>query len=140
MNRRMALVWVIGGVLGMCGCQGETETRKPTFSVTGKVLDGSKPLANATVVFHPAGENGEGVIKPRGKTDENGVFRLTTYDANDGAPEGKYQVTIELWATVNSDEGPVNRVGVKYSKPETSGLTADVSKGPNELQPFTLGK
>jgi hypothetical protein len=48
--------------------QFKADGRKPTFSVTGKVLlsDG-KPAEHATVVFHPVGESGSDIVKPRGK-------------------------------------------------------------------------
>ena len=122
------------------GCSKSGEGRQPTFAVTGKVLDGSKPVANATVVFHPVGDAGP---KPHGKTDANGEFKLTTYDGDDGddgAPAGKYKVTVELWATVTADGGPVNKIPAKYARPDSSGFAAVVAAGPTDLQAFTLKK
>lgn len=141
-NRR--LVWV-GATLGlsfallgtMAGCSKSGEARKPTFAVIGKVLDGTKPVANATVVFHPVGD---AALKPRGKTDANGEFKLTTYDGDDGAPAGQYQVTVELWATVSADGGPVNKIPAKYARPDSSGFRAEVTAGPTHLEPFALKK
>lgn len=129
---------ILSFALMATGCSRSGEARRPTFPVTGKILDGAKPIANATVVLHPIG--GEGAPKPRGKTDENGNFTLTTYDGNDGAPAGKYQVTVELWATVSADGGPVNRIPARYARPETSGFTAEIGQGPTELTPFTIKK
>jgi hypothetical protein len=124
-------------VVAATGCSKSEPDRKPTFAITGKVLDGTKPIANATVVFHPVGESG---VKPRGKTDANGDFVLTTYDGGDGAPAGSYRVTIELWATVSADGGPVNRIPAKYARQESSGFTAEVTAAPTTLQPFVLKK
>jgi hypothetical protein len=133
--RRIATVAVL--LVVVAGCQKAEPARKPTFAVRGQILDGLKPLANATVVFHPE----DGVAeKPRGTTDANGEFSLTTYDLGDGAPAGQYRVTVELWATVSADGGPVNRVPARFAKPETSGFTATVADGPTTLQPFTLKK
>lgn len=126
-------VWTVS----LASCD-QSEARTPTFAVTGRVLDGSKPLANATVVFHPLDGADAVTPRPRGKTDETGTFRLTTYDADDGAPAGQYRVTVEQWATPNPEQGPVNRVPAKYANPAGSGFTADVSTGPNEPKLFTL--
>ncbi len=133
------VLWLVAGGLavGLASC-GQFETRKPTYSVSGRVLDGSKPLAHATVVFHPLDEADATTPRPRGKTDETGTFKLTTYDADDGAPAGKYQVTVEQWATPNPEQGPVNRVPSKFATPAGSGFTADVTNGTNEPKVFTL--
>lgn len=122
---------------GPLGCGKAESDRKPTFAVEGCVLEGTKPVANATVVFHPVGDVG---VKPRGKTDANGVYKLTTYDGDDGAPAGSYRVTVELWATVHADAGPVNRIPAKYARPESSGFAAEVAAGPNTIEPFVLKK
>ena len=87
----------------LCLVRQGRQPRKPTFAVSGKVLDGTKPLANVAVVFHPVGDDGP---KPRGKTDADGAFSLTTYDTADGAPAGEYRVTLELWLAGRPDEGP----------------------------------
>lgn len=140
MYRRFWLLYLGFFVLFVCSCT-RSDGRKPTFPTTGKVLDASgKPLPNASVVFHPVGTNDPDVPKPRGKTDQTGAFTLTTYDEGDGAPVGRYHVTIELWVTPNPDQGPVNRVAAKYAKPESSGFTVEVIAGPNELKPFELKK
>ena len=136
--RRTVILLVLGGLVVSLASCGQSATRKPTFAVSGKVLDGSKPLAHATVVFHPLDGADAATPKPRGKTDETGTFRLTTYDADDGAPAGQYRVTVEQWATVNPEQGPVNRVSAKFANPAGSGFTADVTNGPNDPKVFTL--
>lgn len=136
-NPRHWTALALAGLGLLAGCSKSGESRQPTFAVAGTILDGTKPIANATVVFHPVGDAG---LKPRGKTDANGAFKLTTYDGDDGAPAGQYRVTVELWATMSADGGPVNRIPAKYAKPESSGFVADVTAGPNTLAPFTLKK
>jgi hypothetical protein len=136
--RRLLLASLGLLALGLPACSKE-EARKPTFPVTGKVQLGNKPLAHASVVFHPVGESGPDVVKPRGKTDADGSFTLTTYDGNDGAPAGDYRVTVELWlSSGKGDEGPTSRLPEKYARPEKSGLSARVDAGPTELKPFDL--
>ncbi len=62
---------------------------------------------------------------------------LTTYEGNDGAPAGDYQVTVELWLA-KGDEGPVNRLPFKFSRPESSALTAKVNPEPTKLNPLEV--
>lgn len=124
-------------LLLLAGCDRD-EKRQPTFAVSGKVTDATgKPVANVSVSFHPTA-GGADVVKPRGKTDANGVFQLTTYDGNDGAPAGEYKVSVEQWITTNPDFGPVNQLPAKYANPDQSSLKATVHAGANELQPFQI--
>lgn len=116
------------------------EQRRPTFHVTGKVLDGSKAVPNATVVFHPVGGDGQDAVVPRGTTGADGSFTLTSYDGNDGAPAGDYRVTVVQLLAGRPDEGPSNRLNAKFAKPESSGLTATVNAGPTDLKPFDVKK
>jgi hypothetical protein len=119
-----------------CGGCSNSESRLPTFAVTGQVLQNNKPVPNATVVLHPV--NGDSTTKPRGKTDAQGNFKLTTYDLEDGAPSGEYLVTVEQWLTTNPEEGPKNRLPSKFSKPESSLLTAKVDNNPNNTLKLEL--
>jgi len=130
------LLFLTGILPIFLGCGGGV-VRQPTFAVTGKVTDGAKPVANAQVVFHPEGGAAD-APKPRGTTGANGEFTLTTYDGNDGAPAGRYRVSVEQWKTVSAEAGPVNHLPAKYANPIHSGLTATISAGPNELQPFQI--
>ncbi len=47
-------------------------------------------MANASVVLHPTGGDAIGGVKPHGKTDAEGNFKLTTYDGDDGEVLGTY--------------------------------------------------
>jgi hypothetical protein len=134
----MALSLALAAIL-TASC-GKDSSRKPTYPVTGKVvLPGGKAPEHATVVLHPVDESGPDVVKPSGKVEKDGTFSLTTYESRDGAPAGKYYVTVELWlASGKGDEGPKNRLPARYARPETSGLTATVSPSPTDLQPIVL--
>lgn len=138
-TRRLFLASCALTGLGLASC-GKGDGRKPTFPVNGKVvLPDGKPAQHATVVFHPVGEAGPDVVKPRGKVASDGTFKLTTYDGDDGAPAGEYQVTVELWlSNGKGDESPTNRLPIKYAQPDKSGLVATVNAGPTELKAFEL--
>src|SRR5262249_32068836 len=77
--------------------------QKEVYPVEGQVLDAEdKPAAGALVIFHPVKADDQDLNKPRGYVDDNGRFSLTTYEKDDGAPEGDYIVTIEWCARKTS--------------------------------------
>jgi hypothetical protein len=142
MSTRRGMWMILGGVLAatIVGC-GAKDDRKPTFAVAGKVVEGGKPVANATIVFHPIDDPDPNAVRPRGQTAADGSFQLTTYLGSDGAPAGQYRVTVELWlAGGKGDEAPTSRLNRKFANPLQSGLTASVGTGPTELQPFAVSK
>lgn len=59
--------------------------------VEGTVLLDGKPLAGATVTLIPARHAGKAAS---GVTNQDGVFRVTTDQTEDGAPRGEYRVII----------------------------------------------
>lgn len=82
--------------------------------------------------------------RPFGRTDSEGQYELTTYDAGDGAPAGSYRVVIE-WP---SDEivdnrggrprlGP-DRLNGKYYNLANSTIDVSVEEQSNEIPPFEL--
>jgi hypothetical protein len=86
----------------------------------------------------PAGEE---AVHPIGYADEQGNFKLTTYETNDGAPPGQYKVTIIWFKEVEERMGEQpNLLPAKYSNPETSNLTVTITEGPTVLEPFNLTK
>ena len=85
--------------IAFAGC-GEPPKDVPQVALhpfTGIVNVNGKPAGGAMVSLHAAGKPELGVVTPHGVTDETGKFSLTTYQPDDGAPEGKYQVTVS-WA------------------------------------------
>jgi hypothetical protein len=124
--------------LCLVSCDGNKYGEYPPFPVSGQILVNEKPAEHATVLFHLQGYNGEKTLLPQGMTDADGRFTLTTYAMNDGAPAGDYLVTVTwppLGKGIRSGE---DRLGGKFAKAESSGLTAHVDKGKNELKPFEL--
>lgn len=74
----------------LAGCGGEKLNRPPVFKVTGKVTLSGKPVANADVTFI----HDESKRAAFGKTNAEGVYKLTTFAANDGAVEGKHSIKV----------------------------------------------
>jgi hypothetical protein len=115
-----------------------------TYQYLG-AIDGD-PIRNAAVMFVPV----DGGRPSTGRTDAEGRFELSTIVPGDGTAPGEYAVTITACESlVPEDEaGPVTDedyeneqirwiVPQRYSRAETSGLTADVGRKNHEF-PFEL--
>jgi hypothetical protein len=128
-------------VLCFCLCAISCESNKygdhPPYPTKGRVLVNGQPAKGAVVTFHHQGDWGERSIVPQAWTDDEGRFVMATYAAEDGAPAGDYQVTIEWPAYKRKETGP-DKLGGQFAKPETSGLTAHIEKGKNDVPPFDL--
>ncbi len=89
--------------LALTGCSGGAEgsSRLPVYKVTGKVTLRGGPLIGATVAFAPKEKQPVAI----GKTDDAGMYELTTYDPGDGAAKGDYAVTVNEDCLRVSDRG-----------------------------------
>ncbi len=122
-----------GAILAGCG----SSDRLPTAPVRGKVIYNGKPLEFGAVLFVPEkGKSAEGLIQ------SDGTFVLSTYGTRDGAVIGKHKVAIICNETQRpgfkpppGQEMPAGKplIPEKYMNYETSGLTAEVTKGSNEF-------
>jgi hypothetical protein len=145
---RRTPAWIIFLVLIAClgpGCFWKSD-RLPVNRVGGSVLVAGKPAVGAKLFFHPvdAGFNPR-ALRPFGEVAEDGTFELSTYLADDGAPEGDYIVTVYWPAPRKPAKGKFedesllpDRLKNVYSNPRTSKLRAHISRGDNHLPPFEL--
>lgn len=138
------------------GCEGEVLNRPPVYKVTGKVTFKGQPVANADVTFSNKDHNRSAF----GRTNEDGEYELTTFQANDGAVAGKHSVFITKLqppadtpaiAPIESEQYIPPGVGVstdpvkpksdipeKYGAEATSGLIAVVNEDNNNVANFDL--
>jgi hypothetical protein len=86
-----SLSWVVSVAILLAVGVGCSSKDRPV-PVRGVVTIDGKPLAGAGVRFSPEG----GGRPAHGATQEDGSYRLTTLNANDGALPGDYMVTI-VW-------------------------------------------
>jgi hypothetical protein len=124
-------------VAPIVGCGGDPRVA----TVSGTVTYKGKPLPNAYVAFWP---EKQGERAATGSTDANGRYRLTTYQAYDGAVIGKHGVMIRA-EEVQVAEGPPKAADditlkrgklltpPRYSNAVTSGLTALVAPKNNVI-------
>ena len=102
-TRGVHFVALLGVVLIGCGGRGTTPVR-------GVITLEGTPVAGATVLFMPDGQDG---CRPAsGFTSSDGTFRLTTFKPNDGALPGNYRVLIQ------KTEGAKNRSAAEQSAME----------------------
>lgn len=129
------------------GC-GRSDVRPVTgpepYPVTGQVLVDGNPAEGVHVTFVPAGQGSKTSKSAVGVTDREGVFFLSTYNPDDGAPVGKYKVAlswvkwIDKTSSIHDQPPEAEQLPRKYQLPDQSGLIADVREGENELDPFNV--
>jgi hypothetical protein len=136
-------VWLAAALLLAAGaCSGGGE--RPVYPVRGKVFaKGGKPAHRAIVWLHPeAKSTSESKSQlPHGVVEQDGSFQLSTYGKDDGAPPGRYRVTV-IWTApgkFSGDDTGKSLLPARYSNPQLSGLpVVEIKEGPNELPPFEL--
>lgn len=126
--------WIIGcALLGLAlhGCSGGAEggKRVPVYKVTGKIMMSGAPLIDATVAFTPT-EPGQPIAI--GRTNDEGVYSLTTYDTDDGAALGKFAVTVMKFASAESTSSAAPASQADYSNQYQGGPSHDAKKAKSD--------
>lgn len=118
------------------GCSGDDRGLAP---VSGTIFFKGKPLADAGINFIPEDTTARVAA---GSTDKDGKYKLTSFQINDGAKIGKYAITIRAEEGGDSKLKPADALDfvrgkiitpLKYSRSETSGLTAEVARKNNVI-------
>ena len=149
-ERRRALIALRCAVavvtLSLMGCGGSGPNFPKVHEIKGTVLVNGQPAQDVQVTLNRISTEKLAVpTVPRGVTDPKGEFLITSYNADDGAPDGDYVVTIE-WreatGIMKKDFDGVDRLGGAYSKVDknkgTPGFAIKVEGKPQELPPFKL--
>ena len=152
---RLVLFGLLLVLMSAGGCGGKS--RLSVSPVRGRVMHGGQGVPNAIVVFFPADDADEKAkkMRPYAYADGQGNFELKTYTEGDGAPPGKYRVSI-MTVSARGSKGTKDRrageaevssgsaVGVpaeiakKYGNVDTAGIQVTVEDGENNLEPFVL--
>lgn len=140
--------WALGNFSG-CGGEAVPSDRPATVPVKGIVRLKGAPVEGASVTLKNR-NNGPGAS---GITNADGTFTLTTFTSGDGAVPGEYLVGVIKTEVVGADnsyfdvESPnygktppkgaegkvVHHIPQKYSDPDRSGLTANISESDPNL-------
>lgn len=117
-----------------CGSRYPTGPQKQaTVPATGIVTYQGKAVPNASVIFQSL----DGKVSAHGSTDAAGTFTLSTYGNQDGAPPGRYKVTVaagmakEVEPGVLAPEPPggfKSPVPAKYANPSTTDIVLEVKE------------
>ena len=105
-TRGVHLVALLSVVLIGCGGKGPRTVR-------GVITQDGAPVAGATVLFMPEGQDSSRPAS--GFTSSDGTFRLTTYKPDDGALPGKYRVLIQKTEAAK-DPGAAQRSALERAK------------------------
>jgi hypothetical protein len=138
LNAAVLILFCAGLFVCLSSCR--KKSRVPVYPTHGQVFDkNNKPAVGATVMFHPVSTSGsETIYPPLAKVDEKGNFALTTYDKNDGGPEGEYIITIE-WRKQAGPPGigppSEDLLKGKYNNPKTSQLKFKIANQPDNIVP-----
>jgi hypothetical protein len=130
---------VVGLGLGLSACR--PSDRKPVYPATGRVFCQGKPAEGASVALVPLDDDNPKARRPGAQVQQDGSFRLSTYDSYDGAPAGRYAVTIVYPSPAKKENG--ENVGPdllqgRYADPKTTPLTVELKAETNTLEPFTF--
>jgi hypothetical protein len=148
MIRRRNAFLALSALLALPGCGGGDETpanRPKPVPVSGTVLYNQKPVAGATVVFHPDGHSHAATAQ----TDNAGKYSLRTFAPNDGAVPGEYKVTVGKIEAPSGGEEQETQVDApptkqssllpeRYASPASSDLKASVTQGGDNKFDFDL--
>jgi hypothetical protein len=132
-NWAVTLILFVIGLVAAGGC---SESGNPkTYPVNGKVSYRGQPVTNGMVLLTPQAKGHAAT----GNLEAGGKFQLTTFEKNDGAVPGKYNVAIQVFpaegaglpgAEFGNKKPPIPQ---KYMSDSTSGLTAEITAGENAL-------
>jgi len=122
------LIWMPG-----CG-----SGHPKTYPVRGKVVfpDGT-PLTSGGIVLFKSTATGDQPVNARGRIQDDGTFRLSTFEEGDGAVGGMHQVLVRAQrdSAVYRQTGRIPKpvIDSRFERYETSGLECTVEDGDNDL-------
>lgn len=111
---------------------GTVVKKQPLVAVTGKVTLDGKPVPGVTITFvQQDAPKGFRNVSADALTGADGSFTLSSYEKFDGAPAGKYRVTVVKTGRgyYDGEHPEKSQLPEKYAKGSTTPLTAEVKAG-----------
>jgi hypothetical protein len=143
-GRRLAALLGLCAFLALAGC-GKGDLK--LVPVEGTVTVGGKTLTSGVVTYWLEGEaEGSKKVAPIGNIGTDGTYKMTT-NGKDGAPVGRYKVTVSTMMPPGSDvpdatgggkkptppkeANPAVKIDSRYISPKTTTLKVEVSENPS---------
>ena len=130
-------------MLALAGCRGKSG-QETVYPVKGELFIKGQPAAGAVIWLHrevpTEAEKENPIAIPSARVQQDGSFEVSTYGANDGAPAGRYRVTV-VWTKNNGggDGGEQHLLPAHYMDPMKSGLpVVEIKTEKNELPRIQL--
>lgn len=136
--------WVWGGVALVTMCAGCGKAKQPwekVYPASGIVKFNGQPLPGAVITLIPQDRTFPNSVRPTAVTDDEGIFDIGTYSADDGAPAGDYKVLVLHYPVVGSQDNPSagpNDLPPQYAKAETTTLKITIEEAETEIPPLEL--
>lgn len=136
MKRHFGVVPLFVGLVVTAGCgdKAKEQEKLPTSPARGIVRHKGGPVSNASVNFISL----DGKVRAHGTTDGVGSFVLSTYGHQDGAPPGRYKVTVAVNTVKEIEPGVLepeppggfkSLIPTKYASPNTTDILVEVTEG-----------
>lgn len=140
-SRTGTLAGLLAVALFGAGCGEDGPPRAALHPASGIVKVDGQPAAAVQVRLRPANDpDSLDALVPFGKTGDDGAFTLGTYEAGDGAPAGRYKVTL-FWPDRPPGPSPGDDLlGGVYALGRNTTLEATISEGDNAIPTFEVAK
>jgi len=132
-------VLAAGLALSVASC-GRSD-HEAVYPASGKVFYRGRPAEGALVTLVPLDASNPKARRPGAEVRNDGTFRLSTYASYDGAPAGRYAVTIVYRSPqrkVDDENRGPDLLRGRYADPKLTPLTVDIKPGVTEIPPFDL--
>jgi hypothetical protein len=135
----LRVIGVCGLCLAFCGCGSKPSGQPDVYPVCGTLIVAGRPAVNAVVTLIPENTSSSFHYQPHAIVDKDGSFRLSTFVTHDGAPAGKYVVTV-VWPgpPINEDQDGPDQLRGRYSDPKRPAARVQITSETRQLEPILL--
>jgi len=120
-----------GLFLACCFLLGCDDGKMATAPVKGTVTLDGEPVPMGTVTFV---SETKGAPYAYGEIQFDGTFTMSTYGQGDGAVLGRHKIMISAFKVATDLPEAKSLLPSKYGSEQTSGLTAEVKEGENDIK------
>lgn len=137
MINRRALTLLL--VVFLFGCQSDSLPKHELYIVEGKILIDGLPASGASIKFIPQGNETPAAQRNSGAlVKEDGSFKASTFDQEDGMPPGKYAAYL-FWLEAPKDGGMmIDRLHGRFMDSRKPIVSFEISKADIDLGTIQL--